>query len=130
MFYSLIVILALQVVSCSSEKTTIKQSQEIPDHPRIIINKHDIYQLTKNIAANDYLNRLNKVILNATDGMLLLKSRKRVQTGKRLLYVSRTYGKRILYLSYSYVITKEVKYLQKAEEEMLSASAPRSSASP
>ena len=47
MYYSLLVILALQVGSCSSEKTTTKLSQEIPDHPRIIINKQDIHQLKK-----------------------------------------------------------------------------------
>ncbi len=123
MFYSLLVIRALQVVSCSSEKTTTKQSQEIPDHPRIIINKQDIHQLTKNIAANKYLSGLNTAILNVADGMLLPKPLKRELTGRRLLYVSSIYLKRILYLSYCYVITKEVKYLQKAEEEMLSASA-------
>ena len=69
MFYSLLVILALQVVSCSSEKTTTKQSQEIPDHPRIIINKQEIHQLTKTISTSNYLRGLNTVILNVADGM-------------------------------------------------------------
>ena len=62
-------------------------------------------------------------ILNVADKMLLLKPLKRELTGRRLLYVSSIYTKRILYLSYSYLVTKDDKYLLKAEEEMLAASA-------
>ncbi|UCH65816.1 MAG: hypothetical protein JSW63_01400, partial [Ignavibacterium sp.] len=64
---------------------------------------------------------INNVILDVANNMIQLKPLQRELQGRRLLYVSSIYSKRILYLSYSYLVTKEVKYLLKAEEEMLAA---------
>jgi hypothetical protein len=120
---SLIVIIFLNFVACSSEKTTTKKIQEVPDHPRIIINQYDVSQLEKGNTDSEYHSKINTAILNVADGMLLLKPLIRELKGRRLLYVSSIYSKRILYLSCSYLITRDNKYLLKAEEEMLAASA-------
>ena len=72
---------------------------------------------------NPTLKELNILILELADVMISLEVVKREQIGRRLLGVSRTCLKRVLTLSYAYRMTEDRKYLQKAEAEMLAASA-------
>ena len=93
----------------------------IPDHPRIILKKGAEKELLKGIANNKTLSSLNDIFLEAAKEMIPLKPVERIQTGRRLLSISRTCLKRVLWLSYSYRITGEKKFLLKAEKEMLAA---------
>jgi hypothetical protein len=117
----LLLIFVLQMVSCISEKTTTKQIRDIPDHPRILVSNSEIDKLAKGSATNEYLDKMNTAILDAANRMLQVIPLKRELRGRRLLHVSSVYFKRILYLSYSYLLTQEIKYLLKAEDEMIAA---------
>jgi hypothetical protein len=94
---------------------------EIPDHPRIILNKDAEKELLKELTTNKTLSALNAILLEAADDMILLKPVERIQTGRRILSISQTCLKRVLWLSYSYRILGEQKYLLRAEKEMLAA---------
>jgi hypothetical protein len=54
--------------------------------------------------------------------MIPLPTLERIQIGKRLLDKSRECLKRVFYLSYSYKVTKEKKYLERAQKELLKVS--------
>lgn len=98
------------------------QSRSIPDHPRIIWHTKDDEVQKYKISKNAILTELNSLIIEQADSMIPLEVIKREQIGIRLLGVSRTCLKRVLTLSYAYRMTKDRKYLQKAEAEMLAAS--------
>ncbi|MBN2030577.1 heparinase II/III family protein [bacterium] len=99
------------------------QYASIPDHPRIIWKVEDVESLKNKISNNITLNELNDLILEQADAIIPLDVVKRELIGRRLLNVSRTCLKRVLTLSYAYRMTENPDYLQKAEAEMLAASA-------
>lgn len=111
-FYSLFVLLG-----CKNED----KSNDFPDHPRIILNKGAEKELLKEMITNNTLSALNDVLLEAADDMIPLKPVERIQTGRRILSISRICLKRVLWLSYSYRISGNKKYLLRAEKEMLAA---------
>lgn len=90
-------------------------------HPRIIFLSGDERELNMKIQSDRLLNGIYNAIIEASEGMLLLEPLGYKKTGRRLLSVSRTYLKRILYLSFSYRVTGDRKFLEKAELEMLEA---------
>ncbi len=95
------------------------KSQKLPDHPRIIFPEDDQSQLENKMAENEQLAALNKFMINTAAIYLDEALLTRDQVGRRILHVSRDAIKRIMLLSYSYRMTGEKKYLQRAEKEML-----------
>ncbi|MFC2116409.1 heparinase II/III family protein [Bacteroidota bacterium] len=93
----------------------------LPQHPRLIFHKEDEAGLRKSLSENNYIAELHRVIIEASDAMLESETVFYEKTGKRLLSVSRACLKRVAYLSYSYRLTKDIKYLKRAEKEMLAA---------
>ncbi|NQT26879.1 heparinase II/III family protein [candidate division KSB1 bacterium] len=98
------------------------QIEGIPNHPRIILQVGDEKVLRTRISQSEMMQELHDRILVQADAMLTLQEVKREQIGRRLLGISRTCLKRVIALSYAYRMTKDFKYLDKAESEMLAAS--------
>jgi hypothetical protein len=75
------------------------------------------------IASDDLWRSTHQFILDESDKMIGKAPVERVLIGRRLLDKSREALKRIFFLSYSWRMTSDSKYLQRAEKEMLAVSA-------
>ncbi|MBL0745917.1 heparinase II/III domain-containing protein [Chryseolinea lacunae] len=96
---------------------------KIESHPRLLLKKGEEAGLLKKISAHPELQRVHDHILKNCDKFLSEAPLERKLEGKRLLDVSRSALKRIFYLSYAYRMTKDKRYAQRAEQEMLTVSA-------
>ncbi|MEZ4901252.1 MAG: hypothetical protein R2822_05560 [Spirosomataceae bacterium] len=93
--------------------------RKIPNHPRIMLLKGEEKGIQKNIANDSNWAKIHQAILSECDKMIDLPPLQRIQIGRRLLDKSREALRRIFYLSYTYRITGQKKYLQRAETELL-----------
>jgi hypothetical protein len=99
-------------ISAASEIT-------LQDHPRLLLFKGEETFLKNNISKDSNLRIVHSTILEQSDISITKPVLERKLTGKRLLSVSRDALKRIFFLSYSYRMTGEKRYLDRAEKEML-----------
>lgn len=95
---------------------------KMPDHPRILWFEEEINPLVQEISKEAQWLKIHQAILSESDKMLSLPTLERIQIGKRLLDKSRECLKRVFYLSYSYNVTSDLKYLERAEKELLKVS--------
>ena len=93
---------------------------KLPPHPRILLCKGAEKALKKQ-AKLPVWNGLYESILQACDTMLGLPVNERVVVGRRLLATSRENLRRILFLGFTYRMTSEKRYSDRAEAEMLKA---------
>ena len=98
-------------------------AQPLPPHPRIIFTPDAEQLLRKKLPEDMYLEAAHQSVLRAADRMLSLPPVERVQTGRRILSVSREALERITHYAYAYRLTEDKKYLQNAKSEMLAAAA-------
>ncbi len=96
------------VFGCNSKE------EKFPKHPRIILLNGAEKELLKKISENSELTQLNNLLLKASDEIIALKPVERIQTGRRILSISRICLKRVLWLSYSFRISGKKKYLYRA----------------
>ncbi|WP_266362621.1 heparinase II/III domain-containing protein [Tellurirhabdus rosea] len=94
-----------------------------PAHPRILLLKGEEEAIRKSIQADPIWGKMQQTILTESDAMLALPPVERIVVGRRLLDKSREALRRLFFLSYAYRLTKQPKYLQRAEKEMLAVSA-------
>ena len=95
---------------------------KMPDHPRILWFEEDINPLVQEVSKDEQWQKIHKTILTESDKMISLPTLERIQIGKRLLDKSRECLKRVFYLSYSFNVTRDPKYLERAEKELLKVS--------
>ena len=88
-------------------------------HPRLLLKKGDITAMKEFSTRSDNARKVHNVIISEANGYLSVSPLTRKMTGRRLLSVSRDALRRIFYLSYSYLMTDDVRYAQRAEREML-----------
>jgi len=112
---SVIILLISNNISFSAESFDYSK---IATHPRLIMSKKDEAGVRKAIKTNEQLAGVHKLILSKSDEMLSMPTLTYKKTGKRLLAVSREALQRSFYLSYSYRMTKDNKYLKRAELEL------------
>ncbi|MFN4146398.1 MAG: heparinase II/III family protein [Runella sp.] len=98
-------------------------AQNLPSHPRILLLAGEEKAIQKTITTDPHWAKIHRVVIEESDKMLALEPLQRIQIGRRLLATSREALRRIFYLSYSYRLTSERKYLQRAEAELLAVSA-------
>ncbi len=106
-----------------SQSNHIESSFQLPAHPRILLLKGEEEALKKSIGSEKTLVDLQNAILMESDSIIILAPIERIQIGRRLLDKSREAIRRIFFLSYAYRITKDEKYLKRAEKELLAISA-------
>ena len=90
-------------------------------HPRLILKAGDFDNVRTLIESDSVAMRLHNEVAYRAKWVLKQPTNKRVQTGKRILSVSRSVLERVTFLSYMYHITGEVQYAARAEKEMLAA---------
>lgn len=106
-----------------SQDKSVNTDYKIPGHPRILLFEGEENVLLKKINKDQYWKELHTDIINETDNIINLPVSERIVTGRRLLAISRESIRRVFYLSYSYRMTKQKKYLDRAEKELLAISA-------
>ena len=92
---------------------------KIANHPRLMLNKDDELVLKKAIGAVPEFKKIDAFIIESADKFILQEPLFFEKKGKRLLAVSRKAFTRLYYWSYSYRVTKDKKYLDRAEKEMI-----------
>lgn len=100
----------------------LTQDDSFGEHPRLLMRAGEEKNVWKNINADPDWKELHQAIMQECDHLLQVAPVERIKIGRRLLSKSREALRRLLYLSYAYRMTKESKYLQRAEKEMLAIS--------
>lgn len=95
----------------------------IAPHPRLLLKAGEEARIAEMIAEDEAMARVHGAILAECDEMLDLPVLERVMEGKRLLHTSREALRRIFWLSYSYRMTGNDAYAERAVDEMLAVSA-------
>lgn len=98
------------------------QSQILPDHPRIILLKNEEAIIKSNIKNDENWAKIHQTIIDESDKIILLPTLERIQIGRRLLDKSRECLRRVFFLSYAYRVSKEKKYFDRCEAELLKVS--------
>jgi hypothetical protein len=90
---------------------------DLPEHPRLLLLKGEEQKIKDNIASDTIWRKLHYSIMSNSDEMLSQPDLERVLTGRRLSVLSAI--ERIPTLSYAYRMSGDIKYLKKAEKDML-----------
>ncbi|WP_298363070.1 heparinase II/III family protein [Runella sp.] len=114
-------VLLLQTTAFSQLKY-LKANTQVPAHPRIMLLKGEEKGIQNNIASDKNWATIHQTILAESDKIIGLPPLERIQIGRRLLDKSREALRRIFMLSYAYRITRDQKYLNRAETELLKVS--------
>lgn len=116
--YYIIIFILLGTINVFPNDINILQPKV---HPRLLLNADEEQSILTAIKNDTELYAFHKRILSFADSTIKEPPSKRIKEGKRLLGVSRTVLKSVFYLSYAYRMTKDKKYLIRAEKEMLAA---------
>lgn len=116
------IIILFLALSCNKEEKPAGPDLSEAGHPRILLLKGEEQQIHDLIASDETWEKMHFAILEKSNDLLGDPVLERVMTGRRLLSVSREALKRIFYLSYSYRMTGEEKFLNRADEEILAVS--------
>jgi hypothetical protein len=109
----------LSNIAFAQVKSFVPQKYQPKPHPRLFLLKGEEEALKKSIQADELKLKIHQTIIKFLNENLTEPPIMRVLKGKRLLNQSREFIRRILYLSYAYRMTKDEKYAQRAEQEML-----------
>ncbi len=117
----ILLLVAAGISSLSGDEIMDLIKQAPKEHPRIFINRKQLAELKTKFDKDPLLKKGFEHVRSLSDQMMDIKPVKRIQTGRRLLHVSRTVLRRVSYLSFAYLFTEEKKYAERAEKEMLAA---------
>jgi hypothetical protein len=97
-------------------------SGTIQSHPRIMLFDGEENGVKQTIASDASWKAIHQFILDESNKIIAKKPVERILIGRRLLDKSREALRRIFFLSYSWRMTSEPKYLERAEAELLAVS--------
>jgi len=100
----------------------ISDQAVIPQHPRLLLSQGQEESIKKLIASEQAWAVTNQSIMDDCAAMINMPLLKKIKKGKRLLEVSRECLHRVFYLSYAYRVTRDTRYLKRAEAEMVNVS--------
>ncbi|MCC5905291.1 MAG: heparinase II/III family protein [Balneolaceae bacterium] len=120
------ILLLIAFISCDTDDNQSGLSAGIdedflPGHPRIMLLEGEEEDIHQSITDNPIWQRMHEAILAESDAIIDEPVLEREVVGRRLLGTSREALRRVFYLSYSYRMTEEDKYAERAEREMLAA---------
>jgi hypothetical protein len=95
----------------------------LPAHPRIMLLEGEEAAIKQTIASDAIWKTTHQFIIDESNKLIDKPPVERVLIGRRLLDKSREALRRIFFLSYSWRMTTEAKYLERAEKELLAISA-------
>ncbi len=94
----------------------------MPSHPRLLLQDSALDTMRNFVNESPNAKKIDSIIKEFSNKCLNQNPVERKKTGIRLLSVSREALKRIFYLSYTYKMTGDARYAQRAEREMLAIS--------
>lgn len=103
------------------QETFVSENTKLPGHPRLLLAKGGEKTLWKQIQKDAVWKDIHAAIMEESSALLSVPVNERIQTGRRLLSVSRENLRRIFFLSYAYRMSGDKKYAERAEKEMLKA---------
>lgn len=106
----------------SAQEKIQKKPVPVTNHPRILLLEGEEAAIKMNITSDMTWKTINQLILDESDKIITREPVERVLIGRRLLDKSREALRRIFFLSYSYRMTSDSKYLNRAEKELLAVS--------
>ena len=118
-FLKLTLIIWLISSGASAQTGSKNGNYPLPSHPRILLLNGEETSIKKSIAADTIWKATHQFILEESNKLIGKPPVERVLIGRRLLDKSREALRRIFYLSYSWRLTSEIKYLERAEMELL-----------
>jgi len=108
-------------ISCNKDNISNPDSDN-KGHPRILLLEGEEQQIHDLINSDETWKKMHFAILEESNKILGKSELERVMIGRRLLSTSRELLKRVFFLSYSYRMTGDEKFLNKAEKELLAVS--------
>ena len=114
-----ITVLGMGLLWGCSLDTEKSNHQNLPPHPRIILNVENTKGMQEKMQTDSLLRQVHQLCLS----MMSAPAASYEQVGRRLLATSRTVLKRLAFLGYAYQMTGDQKYCDRAEHEMLTAAA-------
>jgi len=115
-FYFILGFLLLAADFCYSEDTF--DYSKIATHPRLLLNEADEARVRQAINTNPQLESIHNYIVTRSNNILSQDVVVYEKSGRRLLAVSREALARVFFLSYTYRMSNEKKYLDRAEAEL------------
>lgn len=106
-------------IEVNAQLKHLDTTTDFGQHPRLLLFDSDIQQIKNNIEQNYLWRKVDDVIQSESRNLLEVDVVRRIKKGRRLLEVSREALRRIFYLSYSYRITSDKRFKERAEKEML-----------
>jgi hypothetical protein len=103
-------------------QTSLGRLNTSQSHPRILLFENEETDLVNSIKADTTWTMLHQAMLKECDRLLNIEPVKRIQIGRRLLDKSREALRRIFMLSYAWRTTKDDRYFNRAEKELLAIS--------
>ena len=103
-------------------QTSLGRLNTSQSHPRILLFENEETVLVNSIKADTTWTMLHQAMLKECDRLLNTEPVKRIQIGRRLLDKSREALRRIFMLSYAWRTTKDDRYFNRAEKELLAIS--------
>ena len=113
----------LTVQSVTAQVAFPPNPENLPPHPRLLLLQGEEDEIKKTIESDEIWAGIHNFITGESDRIIDLPPVRRVLIGRRLLDKSREALRRIFYLSYSWRMTSESRYLERAEKELIAVSA-------
>ncbi|MBD1433347.1 heparinase II/III family protein [Sphingobacterium sp. DN00404] len=105
--------------SCAQDKTKLSYDYDkIGGHPRLLLKQGDEEVIRASLQRNPEFQRIDTYIRQVSEELFDEPTLVFKKEGKRLLAISRRALTRLYYLSYSYRMTGDTRYLQRAEDEL------------
>lgn len=120
---TIIAVFWLLSLPTSAQTDHVGASLKSTAHPRILLLKGEEAAIKSVVKADKAWDTVHQAILAESDALLPVAPVERIQIGRRLLDKSREALRRLFFLSYAWRMTRQDKYLQRAEKEMLAISA-------
>ena len=112
-------VLALGTATAGAQNTRVPADARIPAHPRLLLLAGEQQRILRDVARDSLRRKLHEAIIASADEMLTLPPIQRIQIGRRLLDKSREGLRRSFFLSYAWRTTHDVRYLRRAERELV-----------
>lgn len=128
----IILIIYLLLQSCNNDiiqndhkeesDSSLPNDEILIPHPRLLLNAGEENKIKQLISQSTQFTEVHDYILKESDRYFSLPPVEYKLNGKRLLDVSEEVNRRLYYLSYSYRMTGNEDYLNRAEKELLAVS--------
>ncbi|SFC00604.1 Heparinase II/III-like protein [Parapedobacter composti] len=107
-------------LSCHTQQAATRSYDylKLANHPRLLLAEGEEKLIESSLVRNPEFKRIDTYIKEVCEGLLAEPVLVFEKQGKRLLAVSRKALTRLYYLSYSYRMTGDIRYLDRAEKEL------------